>query len=78
MLKPHVDLLRDNKPLGRFWRGDIGGCPATDWRPPPAGVTPFTATEWDAWFASYAGFLLQYAQLAQRLDVEMLSLNCEL
>ena len=27
MLKPHVDLLRDNKPLGRFWRGDIGGCP---------------------------------------------------
>lgn len=28
MLKPHIDLLRDNKPSGRFWRGDIGGCPA--------------------------------------------------
>eukprot|EP00912_Choanoflagellata_sp_UC4_P001936 UC4_evm2s1242 len=25
MLKPHIDLLRDNKPNGRFWRGDIGG-----------------------------------------------------
>mmetsp|Transcript_12773 Transcript_12773/g.38319 ORF Transcript_12773/g.38319 Transcript_12773/m.38319 type:complete len:359 (+) Transcript_12773:577-1653(+) len=78
MLKPHIDLLRDNKPAGRFWRGDIGGCPAADWKPPPAGVTPFSGAQWDAWFASYGSFLQHYAQMAEALGVEMLSLNCEL
>lgn len=54
-----IDLLRDNKPVGRFWRGDIGGCP--EGMPPgphpPAGVTPFTAEQWTAWFQSYSQFL---------------------
>ena len=77
LLKPHVDLLRDNKPLGRFWRGDIGGCPSS-WSPPPAGVVPFTEREWDAWFDSYATFFMPYAALAEEKGVEMLSLNCEL
>jgi len=80
LLKPHIDLLRDNKPKGRFWRGDIGGCP--EGMPPaphpPAGVKRFTATEWDAWFASYAQFLAPYASLAQEEGVAMLSLNTEL
>ena len=77
LLKPHIDLLRDEKPLGRFWRGDVGGCPSA-WSPPPAGVTPFTEPEWEAWFASYKQFLLPYAALAEDEGVEMLSLNCEL
>eukprot|EP00040_Diaphanoeca_grandis_P028457 m.164893 g.164893 ORF g.164893 m.164893 type:complete len:568 (-) comp31360_c1_seq1:31-1734(-) len=78
MLKPHVDLLRDNKPLGRFWRGDIGGCPAKDWSPPPVGVTPFTKEQWTQWFSSYSDFFLPYAALAEELNIEMVSMNCEL
>ena len=78
LLKPHVDLLRDEKPSGRFWRGDIGGCPAADWSPPPAGVSPFTPEEWGAWFKSYTEAFLPYAALAERLGVAMLSMNCEL
>ncbi len=77
MLKPHVDILRDNKPSGRFWRGDIGGCPA-DWSPPPEGVKKFTEEEWDTWFESYEAFLLPYAQMSREEGVEMLSINCEL
>ena len=78
LLKPHVDLLNDEKPVGRFWRGDIGGCPATDWNPPPEGVVPFTAAEWTAWFASYTEFFMPYVQMAAAERVEMLSMNCEL
>lgn len=74
MLKPHVDLLRNNKPAGAFWRGDIGGCPAA-WN---ASVQRFTPGQWDAWFASYEAFLLPYARLAQREGVAMLSVNTEL
>ena len=77
MLKPHVDLLRDEKPVGRFWRGDIGGCPAS-WGHPPPGVVPFTAAQWEAWFASYRQFLAPYAALAEREGVEMLAINTEL
>ena len=58
--------------------GDIGGCPATGWNPPPQGVTPFTAAEWDAWFASYSAFAKHYAAIAADEDVEMFSVNCEL
>ncbi len=74
LLKPHVDLLRDNKPLGRFWRGDIGGCPH-DWDP---SVERFTSNQWDKWFKSYEQMILHYSKIAERLSVEMLSLNCEL
>jgi hypothetical protein len=67
LLKPHIDLLRDNKPAGRFWRGDIGGCP--EGMPPaphpPTGVTPFDSAQWKAWFASYRTFLSGYAALAE-------------
>eukprot|EP01052_Picozoa_sp_SAG31_P001026 SAG31_NODE_33_length_32018_cov_69.763088_10_plen_511_part_00 len=79
MLKPHVDLLRDNKPRGRFWRGDIGGCPATDWgKNSPKDIAPFNGSQWDAWFASYSRFLAPYASLAEAEGVELLSLNTEL
>jgi hypothetical protein len=80
MLKPHIDLLRDNKPRGRFWRGDVGGCP--EGMPPaphpPAGVTPFTSSQWATWFASYSKFIGSYAALAQAEGVEMLAVNTEL
>ena len=64
MLKPHVDPLTNNAPLGKTWRGQIGEY--------------FTAKEWDAWFASYWTMLRHYAELAEREHIEMLSMNCEL
>ena len=77
LLKPHIDLLRDNKPEGRFWRGDIGGCP--EGMPPaphpPEGIIPFNSSQWNSWFTSYGKFLLPYAALAEAEGVEMLSVN---
>ena len=70
MLKPHVDLLRNEHPVGDYWRGDIGGC--------PAGSTPFTSSQWEAWFKSYSKFFLSYARLAEAEGVDMMSVNCEL
>ncbi len=64
MLKPHVDPLTDNAPIGKTWRGDIGKF--------------FNASQWDAWFASYWAMLSHYAMLAEREGVAMLSMNCEL
>ena len=63
-LKPHVDPLTDNAPIGKTWRGNIGEF--------------FTAKEWDAWFDSYGNMLLRYAALGEQTGVEMLSMNCEL
>ena len=65
MLKPHVDLLRDNKPLGQYWRGDIG-----------RGFQG--EAQWEAWFRSYAAFISHYAAMAEEEHVHMLSVNCEL
>ena len=70
LLKPHVDLLRNEHPVGDYWRGDIGGC--------PDDATPFTSEQWGAWFRSYAEFFLPYAKLAEEEGVGMLSMNCEL
>ena len=64
MLKPHVDPLTDNAPIGKTWRGDIGQF--------------FAPRQWDAWFESYGTMLLHYASMGERLGVEMLSVNCEL
>ena len=64
LLKPHIDLLRNNKPTGEFWRGDVG--------------TNFNASQWDAWFASYEAFLVPYAALAQAEGVEILCVGTEL
>ena len=64
MLKPHVDPLTDNTPVGKTWRGDIGKF--------------FNESQWDAWFASYGAMLLHYAAMAEELGVSMLSMNCEL
>ena len=64
LLKPHIDLLRDNKPNGRYWRGNIG--------------TNFNESEWDAWFRSYEAFIIPYARMAQEENVSMLSVNTEL
>jgi hypothetical protein len=62
LLKPHIDLRFDDG--RRLWRGDIG--------------KGMTEDEWTKWFGSYRSFLLKYADLAQSLDVEMLSVSCEL
>lgn len=70
MLKPHVDLLRNEHPSGAFWRGDIGGCPAS--------VTSLSEREWLRWFASYEQFIVHYAEVAEAHGVDMLSLGCEL
>ncbi len=64
MLKPHVDLMHDHLPCGRYWRGEIG--------------TGFSELDWKQWMASYMQMFLPYAQLAQEEKVEMLSINCEL
>ena len=64
MLKPHVDPLTDNAPLGHTWRGDIGKF--------------FDNALWDAWFASYWRMFSRYARLAEAEGVEILSMNCEL
>jgi hypothetical protein len=64
LLKPHVDLLRNNKPKGAHWRGEIG--------------TNFELSQWDDWFDSYETFLMAYASMAADMSVDMLSVNCEL
>jgi hypothetical protein len=64
LLKPHVDLLRGNKPLGAHWRGEIG--------------SNFNGSQWGEWFASYERMLLPYAAMAQAEGVDMLSVHCEL
>ena len=45
------------------WRGEIGFTNPADWQ---------------AWFASYADFVLHYARLAQEEDVQMLCIGTEL
>lgn len=64
MLKPHIDLIENKNPCGKYWRGDIG--------------TNFNKTQWNTWFDSYSNFFLPYATMAQKEKVEMLSMNCEL
>ena len=34
-------------------------------------------TDWGAWFASYRAFIVHYAEIAARLDVELLAIGCE-
>eukprot|EP01132_Coremiostelium_polycephalum_P002023 gene2023-2490_t len=46
------------------WRGDIG--------------TFFNETQWEEWFQSYTTFILHYAEIAEKLNVELFSLFCEL
>ena len=64
MLKPHLDPLTDNAPIGKTWRGQIGSF--------------FGEEQWAEWFESYWGMLGRYAAMAEREGVEMLSMNCEL
>ncbi|KAL4493098.1 hypothetical protein ABPG72_003183 [Tetrahymena utriculariae] len=47
-----------------FWRGDIG--------------KNFTQTQWNKWFASYTDYILHFARMSEKLQVEMYSLSCEL
>jgi len=64
MLKPHIDLSREKR-YNETWRGNIG--------------EPFTEnSQWKKWFESYEKFILKYAQLAEKLKVEMFSVSCEL
>lgn len=72
MLKPHIDLLRNSRPDGLYWRGDVGCGHGAD------GSRPFSAADWASWFASYRNMSLKYAALAEQEGVEMLSINCEL
>lgn len=64
MLKPHVDPLTDNAPIGNTWRGQIGEY--------------FGDQQWDEWFESYWSMLKRYATIARAEGVEILSMNCEL
>lgn len=64
MLKPHIDLSREIF-YNVTWRGNIGEKFNTE-------------AEWEAWFASYENFILKYAKLAEKLNVEMFSISCEL
>ena len=64
LLKPHVDPLTDNAPIGHTWRGNIGEF--------------FDESQWEAWFESYWNMLSHYARMAARENVEILSMNCEL
>eukprot|EP01016_Furgasonia_blochmanni_P020072 TRINITY_DN2237_c0_g2_i1.p1 TRINITY_DN2237_c0_g2~~TRINITY_DN2237_c0_g2_i1.p1 ORF type:complete len:408 (-),score=62.56 TRINITY_DN2237_c0_g2_i1:167-1390(-) len=63
MLKPHIDITSESDP--GIWRGDIGRAFKTD-------------KQWAAWFQSYTQFIVKYAEMAQRLNVEMFSTSCEL
>jgi len=49
---------------GSVWRGMIGQY--------------FNNSQWDAWFASYRTFILHYAVLAQKLNVEQFAIAAEL
>lgn len=47
----------------------------TSWR---GTITHTADADWTAWFQSYTNFILHYAALAQRMDVEMLVIGTEL
>ena len=64
MLKPHIDLSREPQ-YNVTWRGNIGEPLKTN-------------KQWTTWFKSYEKFILKYAELAERLNVEMFSVSCEL
>jgi len=64
LLKPHVDLIDNHMPCGKYWRGDIG--------------KDFDAEQWNAWFESYEAMFLPLATMAEEEGVEALSMNCEL
>ncbi len=64
MLKPHVDLLENHLPCGKFWRGEIG--------------TSFSSQDWQEWLESYTSMILPYAKMAEEESVELFSVNCEL
>ncbi|MCQ2819839.1 MAG: glycosyl hydrolase [archaeon] len=63
MMKPHIDLSKEPN-YDAIWRGDIGGFSNEE--------------DWEKWFASYEKMILKYAKLSQELNVEMLSVSCEL
>jgi hypothetical protein len=44
----------------------------------PGAIAMTREADWDAWFASYREFLLHYARLAERLDIEALAVGTEL
>ncbi len=56
-------LLKPHVWIGRAWRAEI--------RMPDEAA-------WDQWFASYRRFILHYARLAEKLDIEALCIGTEL
>ena len=64
LLRPLVDPNWALNGTSGTWRGEIG--------------TGFGAEQWDAWFASYTDFIIQYARLAASLDVDIFSVGAEL
>lgn len=44
----------------------------------PGAIAMANDADWDAWFASYREFLLHYARLAERLDIDALAVGTEL
>jgi hypothetical protein len=63
MLKPHLDLRDEEE--NDWWRGHIGDDFTTE-------------GEWDAWFASYRGFIEHYAALAESYDADQFCVGTEL
>lgn len=53
----------EDKYDGTFWRGDIGF---------------HNEADWDKWFESYTRYILRYARLAERWDVEIFCVGTEL
>ena len=49
--------------------------PDGKWR---ADIAMGSEEDWDAWFADYRTFILHYARLAERLEIEALSIGTEL
>lgn len=64
MLKPHVELNKDNPENNQRWRGEIG--------------KNFTSDDWKNWFKSYRKFISSYAEIASSFNVEQFCVGTEL
>ncbi len=53
-------------------------CLDRSWRARINFPTEDESNYWDPWFASYTNFMVYYAGMAERLDVEMLCTGCEM
>ncbi|MEW5761233.1 MAG: hypothetical protein AB1779_10770, partial [Candidatus Thermoplasmatota archaeon] len=64
MLKPHLDPLKGDR-----WQIMYDGIFYTK---------AWVKRDWDSWFSSYEKFITHYASLAEKYDVELFCIGCEL